>query len=668
MAEIPISNLPSASGLGGTEDVPIVQGGVTSRTTTQAIADLATAGAGNVNGPASSVSGNVAVFGDTTGKQIADSGILGTNVVQSSRAITAGTGLTGGGNLSADRTLSLANTAVTPGPYGDSTHYPTFTVDAQGRITAASQVLTAGGGTVTNTGTLTAARLILGNGGTDVTTAAGLITDGVSKITLGVAGTSVGAIGFQNATSGTLTLQPGTGALASNTLTLPVATDTLVGKATTDTFTNKTFDTAGTGNSFKINGTAITAKTGSGSVVLATSPTIATPILNGTPTGTGVDTAATMSTLVLRDANANISANNTLFGYTTTATAGGTTTLTAASTYWQFFTGTSAQTVQLPVTSTLALGFAFGIVNLSTFPVTVNSSGGNLVQTVPPGATGLVSCILTSGTTAASWASSYQVAGQREVLTANRTYYVRTDGSDSNNGLSNTSGGAFLTVQKAVDTTAALDRSIYQVTISVQAGTFPEVVTLKKGVGALAPLIQGNGIDSSYIKGMGALSTLQGDTWRIKGFTLNGASQRLIYCTGAGTLLIGNLKFAGSTPTQNIRIENGFVIGVETAALSLEVGSSGGGGGMFDVIQGAILNLPAVAWTITANVTFNQFVSARDGGIAEMWQSTFSLGSFTATGSRYLANVNGVINTGGGGASYFPGSTAGSTATGGQYV
>lgn len=58
--------------------------------------------------------------------------------VPTSRAVNTGTGLSGGGNLSADRTFSLANTAVSAGSYGDANNYPTFTVDAQGRLTAAS--------------------------------------------------------------------------------------------------------------------------------------------------------------------------------------------------------------------------------------------------------------------------------------------------------------------------------------------------------------------------------------------------------------------------------------------------------------------------------------------------------------------------------------------------
>ena len=99
----------------------------------------------------------------------------------------------------------------------------------------------------------------------------------------------------------------------------------------------------------------------------------------------------------------NQAANAFLAGYTTTATAAGTTVLTVASTQTQYFTGTSTQTITLPVVSTLVLGQEYEIVNLSTGSLTVNSSGGNLVSTVLAGNTVRVQVIAITGTSAASW-------------------------------------------------------------------------------------------------------------------------------------------------------------------------------------------------------------------------------------------------------------------------
>jgi hypothetical protein len=66
--------------------------------------------------------------------------------------LTAGTGLSGGGDFTTDQatnetiTVNLADTAVTPGTYGDADNTPQITIDQQGRITSATTVATAGAG------------------------------------------------------------------------------------------------------------------------------------------------------------------------------------------------------------------------------------------------------------------------------------------------------------------------------------------------------------------------------------------------------------------------------------------------------------------------------------------------------------------------------------------
>ena len=124
---------------------------------------------------------------------------------------TGGTGLT---STISDNTVTfdLDNTAVTPGAYGSSTAIPTFTVDQQGRLTAA--------GTATISTTLD----IAADSGTD---------DGV-------------ALG-----SDTLTFTGGTNidtSVSGDTVTISTHADVLTASST-HTLTNKTFDANGTGNS-----------------------------------------------------------------------------------------------------------------------------------------------------------------------------------------------------------------------------------------------------------------------------------------------------------------------------------------------------------------------------------------------------------------------------------
>lgn len=64
------------------------------------------------------------------------SGVSVSGYVPTTTTITAGTGLTGGGDLSANRTLAIANTTVTAASYGSASKTLTATVNAQGQLTA----------------------------------------------------------------------------------------------------------------------------------------------------------------------------------------------------------------------------------------------------------------------------------------------------------------------------------------------------------------------------------------------------------------------------------------------------------------------------------------------------------------------------------------------------
>lgn len=85
-------------------------------------------------------------------------------VPPNTRLVSAGTGLTGGGDLSADRTISMPAVG-TAGTYGDSTHSLTITTDAQGRVTAVTANAIAGSTVTANTQTGTAYTLVLGDAG-----------------------------------------------------------------------------------------------------------------------------------------------------------------------------------------------------------------------------------------------------------------------------------------------------------------------------------------------------------------------------------------------------------------------------------------------------------------------------------------------------------------------
>jgi hypothetical protein len=118
--------------------------------------------------------------------------------------------------------------------------------------------------------------------------------------------------------------------------------------------------------------------------------------------GTGVTASSGADSVMLRDANQNVAVNRLNQSNTSTAAAGGTTALTAASSYSQTLTGTGSQTFTMPDATTLTTGVAFVFNNNATGTVTLQDYSTGAIGTITSG--GAVELVLlANGTVAGTW-------------------------------------------------------------------------------------------------------------------------------------------------------------------------------------------------------------------------------------------------------------------------
>jgi hypothetical protein len=257
----------------------------------------------NINSNISNVATSFTVAGDSGSSQTITSGV-------DTLTISGGTGLSSVASTTDTITLNLDNTAVTAGSFGNASTVATFTVDAQGRLTAAgNSAISVTASQISDRGT----NLVTGLTGTanEITVS----NSGVGAVTLGLP--SNVTIGNNLVVTGDLTVQGNTTTLNTATIVVEDKNIVLANVASPTDITadgsgitilgttNKTFNWVDAtdawtssehlnllaGKEFKIAGNSVLTNTTLGSTVLNSSLTSVGNIATGTWSATAIGVA-----------------------------------------------------------------------------------------------------------------------------------------------------------------------------------------------------------------------------------------------------------------------------------------------------------------------------------------------------------------------------------------
>jgi hypothetical protein len=331
--------------------------------------------------------------------------------------------------------------------------------------------------------------------------------------------------------------------------------------------------------------------------------------------------------------------------------------ITAGTTYYVISTGLAEDTFRF---STSVGGAA---VNTS-----VTQSGTHYCEAtgaLPTGMTaGTIYYVISAGLTDNEFQFSTSVGGAAVNTSGTQSGIISlATGSNSNSGL--TAALPFLTIAQAVNTAASVDSGIYNITTQLADGVYVEAVTCKTGAGAGTIIISGNATKpenvtisiSAYQNGF-ALTSIR-TKYTIQNLKISGGANTTgIYLFYGSILSWGNIVFC----THNIDLYLHSSIATCDSAYKI----CGNSVRHMLIDSGATVFCQHKAITLTNSPAWSSsYVEVDTAANSNFYGSTW-VG--LSTGRRYYCTLNGVIQTYGGGASFFPGDSAGTTATGGQYA
>jgi len=271
------------------------------------------------------------------------------------------------------------------------------------------------------------------------------------------------------------------------------------------------------------------------------------PVFNG---GTGVSASSGANSVVLRDANQNITVNALNEGFTYVAASIVPITLTASSNRRYTIISSGGQTVTLPDATTLQAGNVFYFDNnQSSGTITVNNKSGTLVVSVPSG--GYVSIyLLDNSTVAGSWdrhdappsnvswsTNTFDYSGSITSATWNGATVAYNRGGTGQSSAFVAGGVVYGSTTTAMAVTAA--------------GTSGQVLT---SAGASAPTFSSN-IDGVVIGGTtpaaGTFTTLSGTTSLTTPIVQNSAAAAIAFKTNSATSAVTQFNVSHTASAVN---------------------------------------------------------------------------------------------------------------------